>query len=91
MTFLKKDIHAIGGTTGNAPALYSYTTEDTAATVNTAGYFNDLAATLNLNDIIFVASSTGGTSVVSLMYVLSNDGAIVDVTDGTVLAATDSD
>jgi hypothetical protein len=91
MAFLKKDIHAIGGTTGNAPALYSYTTPDTAATVNTAGYFNDLAATLNLNDIIFVASSTGGTSVVSLMYVLSNDGAIVDVTDGTVFAATDSD
>ena len=91
MAFIAKDIQAIGGTVGNSPTLYSYSTVDTAATVNTAGYFNDMALTLNINDLIFVASSTGGTPVVSIMYVLSNAAGVVDVTDGTVLAATDTD
>ena len=91
MAFIAKDIQAIGGAVGNSPTLYSYTTADTAATVNTAGYFNDMALTIEPNDLIFVASSTGGTAVVSIMYVLTNASGVVDVTDGTVLAATDSD
>ena len=76
---------------GNAPSMYSYATADTAADVNTSGYFNNLSDTLAVGDIIFVRSSTGGTQVVSIMYVLTNASGVVDVTDGTVLANTDSD
>tara|TARA_R110000803_G_scaffold12616_6_gene36196 strand:+ start:8067 stop:8345 length:279 start_codon:yes stop_codon:yes gene_type:complete len=76
---------------GNAPSMYGYKTADTIATVNTAGYFNALSGTLEIGDIIHCVTSTGGTIVVSLVYVLSNASGVVDVSDGTVLANTDSD
>ena len=69
---------------GNSVALYAYSTADTVATVNTAAYFN-------VGDIIFVRSSTGGTQVVTINYVASNASGVVDVTDGLVVTATDSD
>jgi hypothetical protein len=72
---------------GNAPALYTYSTADAIADVNTAGYFNDLADSLEVNDLIFVAHSGG----VALVYVASNSGGVVDVTDGLTVTATDSD
>ena len=71
--------------------IHSYTTTDTIATVNTAGYFNSLADILNVNDVIIVASSTGGTPVLTIAYVNSNDGSTVDVVDGLTITATDSD
>ena len=76
---------------GNSVALYAYSTADTVATVNTAAYFNDLSDSLKVGDIIFVRSSTGGTQVVTINYVASNASGVVDVTDGLVVTATDSD
>ncbi len=76
---------------GNAPSIYSYSTADTIATVNTEGYFNDLSDTLAVGDVIFVRSSTGGTQVLTIVYVLSNASGVVDVNDGTTLANTDGD
>jgi hypothetical protein len=76
---------------GNAPSIYSYSTADTIADVNTEGYFNSLSDTLAVGDVIFVRSSTGGTQVLTIVYVLSNSGGVVDVNDGTTLANTDSD
>jgi hypothetical protein len=76
---------------GNAPSIYSYSSADAIATVNTGGYFNSLSDTLAVGDIIFCRTSTGGTQVVSLVYVLTNAAGVVDVTDGTVFAATDTD
>jgi len=74
---------------GNAPSLYLYTTADTQATINTAGYFNDLVNTLEVGDIIMCYDSTTPSLVVT--YVLSNDGTDVDVADGTTISATDTD
>lgn len=76
---------------GNAPSVYSYSTTDTIATVNTEGYFNDLSDTLAVGDLIYCLTSTGTTAVATLVYVLSNTGGVVDVNDGTTLANTDSD
>ena len=76
---------------GNAPSIYAYKTADTIATVNTAGYFNDLASTLVVGDLMYCVTSTGGTAVCTLTQVLSNTGTVVDVADGTTLAATDTD
>ena len=39
---------------GNAPSMYTYTSADAIATVNTEGYFNDLSDTLAVGDVIFV-------------------------------------
>ena len=76
---------------GNAPVIYTYQTADTIATVNTEGYFNDLSDTLAVGDLIYVVSSTGGTRVSTLTQVLSNASGVVDVANGTTLAATDGD
>lgn len=76
---------------GNAPSIYAYKTTDAIADVNTSGYFNSLASTLEVGDLIYCVTSTGSTAVATLVYVLSNTGTVVDVNDGTTLANTDSD
>jgi hypothetical protein len=76
---------------GNAPSIYAYKTTDAIADVNTAGYFNSLTTVLSVGDLIYCVTSTGTTAVATLVYVLSNASGVVDVTDGTTLAATDGD
>ena len=76
---------------GNAPSVYTYTTTDSIATVNTEGYFNTLADTLTVGDLIYCVTSTGSTAVATLVYVLSNASGVVDINDGTTLANTDTD
>lgn len=93
MAFDRDGWNPIGGQSkkSKAPAIWSYTTADTIATANTEGYFNSVADEVGVGDMIFVNSSTGGTLVATLVYVLSNTGTVVDVNDGTTLANTDSD
>jgi len=74
---------------GNAPSMYTYTSADAIATVNTSGYFNDLSDTLAVGDIIFVHDSA--TPTMSIVMVASNASGVVDVTDGTAIAMTDTD
>ena len=74
---------------GNAPSMYTYTSADAIATVNTAGYFNDLSDTLAVGDIIFVHDS--GTPTMSIVVVLSNASGVVDVSDGTAVSVADAD
>ena len=76
---------------GNSISLYAYTTADAIADVNTSGYFNALANTLAVGDVIFARTSTGSTQVLSIVYVASNASGVVDVTDGLTITATDSD
>jgi len=76
---------------GNSVSLYAYSTEDAIATVNTSGYFNALANTLAVGDVIFARTSTGSTQVLSIVYVASNASGVVDVTDGLTITATDTD
>lgn len=76
---------------GNSISLYAYTTADAIGDVNTSGYFNALANTLAVGDIIFTRTSTGGTIAMSIVYVASNASGVVDVTDGMTITATDTD
>ena len=76
---------------GNAPSMYAYKTADSLADINTTGYFNALANTLAVGDLIYAVTSTGTTAVCSLLQVLSNASGVVDTADGTTLAATDGD
>ena len=92
MAFSSAGWNVIGAAkSGNAPSMYTYTSADAIATVNTEGYFNDLSDTLAVGDLIYVVSSTGGTRVSTLTQVLSNASGVVDVANGTTLAATDGD
>jgi hypothetical protein len=76
----------------DAPKNWIYTTADALAAVNTAAYFNSASRHLKVNDTMDVVSSTGGTSVHSRVIVnaVVFDGE-VDISDGAVLAATDTD
>jgi hypothetical protein len=89
MAYTASSLCCIGG--GSGQRLWYYSTADTIATVNTAGYFNDAANMLNVNDVILAITSTGGTPVVSHTYVNANNGSTVDVVNGVAITATDSD
>lgn len=73
---------------GSAPSVYAYKTTDALSAVSDSGYFNDLADTLQVGDLVYCVTSAGGTAVASLNYVLFNVNGVVNVSDGTVLAAT---
>ena len=90
MAYAAAGFNVIGAAkSGNAPSMYTYTSADAIATVNTSGYFNDLSDTLAVGDIIFVHDSN--TPTLSIVMVASNASGVVDVTDGTTVAMTDSD
>ena len=73
------------------PRFFVYKTTDAIADVNTAGYFNNASKILKLLDTIFVYSNIDNTPALNIVYVNSNSGGVVDVTDGTTVAATDTD
>jgi len=90
MAFSSAGWNVIGAAkSGNAPSIYTYTSVDAIADVNTSGYFNDLSDTVAVGDIIFVHDSN--TPTMSIVMVASNASGVVDVTDGTAISMTDSD
>ena len=92
MAFSTTGFAAIGTSkAGNAPSLYSYRTTDAIADVNTSGYFNSIASIVKAGDFILCVTSIGSTAVASMVYVLTNASGVVDVSDGTVFAATNGD
>ncbi len=80
MAFDKTKMHRLN--VGPHPR-YSYQTADAIATVVASGYFNDMADELEVDEVIEVVSSTGGTSAVDLLVVQTNDGTTVTTTNGT--------
>jgi hypothetical protein len=93
MAFSTTGFNPIGGQSkaGTAPAIYTYASTDAQSVIRASGYFNTIAAILKVGDIIFCYSATGGTPVMSTAYVNSNTGTVVDITDGVVITATDTD
>lgn len=99
MSFIQANFQPLGGQSKNgiSPAHYSYATLDTAASVDSSGYFNDLASILKPGDVIHrvtwaTAIGTGGTvSNYGTHLVLTNAAGVVDVSDETNLTETDTD
>jgi len=92
MAYSHPNLHRISSSANSdAPTMWSYTTTDSAATLNTADYFLLAIEDLKAGDLIYATTSTGTTTVAALYYVLTNTGTAIDVNDGTVLANTDSD
>ena len=91
MAFARTGWNPIGGQSkkGTAPQMWSYTSVDSIATVNTSAYFNEVNQDVSVGDIIFVHDSN--TPTMSIVMVASNASGVVDVTDGTTVAMTDSD
>lgn len=104
MAFDKKNFAPVGNTSKplkgvgtatltGAPSVYSYATADSLATVNTSGYFNEVATILNVGDMIIglTGAGSGGTLAQGLFTVVSNANGVVDVADGTAITQTDTD
>lgn len=78
--------------------VYTYMSTDSAATVNTAGYFsNGWELGMRLGDIVDIyevddAQNPTTLTAVTRSYVnAASESGGVDVVDGTALAATDTD
>ena len=54
MPFTQTTFAPVGGITSNTPAIYSYSTDDTLATVSAADYFDDKRFQLEPGDIIYI-------------------------------------
>jgi len=95
MAFNSTNFQPIGGQAkaGNAPQMWSYTTTDAAATVDTSGYFNSVAGLLKVGDLIYrVTTSAGAVSTAGQHVVLTISAAgVVDVADANALAVTNTD
>ncbi len=90
MAFLIGGLSRVSGANTDAGTMYMYSTPDAIATVVAADYFLLHIDQLNVNDVIWVISSTGGTPAVTITYVNANDGATIDVVDGLLVPATDT-
>jgi hypothetical protein len=100
MSFKKANFQAIGGQSkrgiGGAPQVFSYKTDDAHATVDVAGYFNEVRTNLEIGDIIFVTVVTNldaaneTFSTYGTHAVIDKSATAVDVTNVTVGTATDS-
>lgn len=101
MAFNKENFSPIGGQSvrgiGGAPAVWSYKTADTHATVDSAGYFNEIRNLLSIGDVIFVSVVTnlGASNEALATYgthaVINKSATAVDVTDVTAGTVTDTD
>jgi len=108
MAFDAKYFGLIGGLANIEflPMLFGYETKDSASTVKTAGYFNDVAYKLNVGDLITVVTlNSGGVptavnqyavsaiteGVVSIVGGAAETLALDDLSDVTITSATEGD
>lgn len=91
MAYTHPTLHRVGPANSDAPTLWTYSTTDTAATCDTAGYFNDAADDLTVGDFIFGIFDTGGTATHGILVVNANDGTTVDTANIDALGAADTD
>lgn len=106
MAFAKANFTPVGGQSarGKAPMVWAYATEDTLATVDTVGYFDNGATTntgmrniLKPADIVHVAVITSLTADpwvvadIGTVVVLTNASGIIDTSNETALTITDTD
>lgn len=75
----------------SAPKTWLYVSADTLADINTANYMLLANDVLTVNDMITIVSSTGGTAVHTINIVNAVSSSAVDLSDGLVITATDSD
>lgn len=87
MAFSSANLTRIGGASNGD--LWFYSSTDAIATFRASGYFNSAANMLSVRDVIIVTDTS--TPTTHLCNVLSNTGSVVDVSDGTVVAETDTD
>lgn len=90
MAFVKANLSLVSYS-GNGFHMWHYTTTDAKAVVDSANYFNDATNEMNIGDIIFANTSTGGTPEYGIFCVNANSGGAVDTADLVSLSGSDTD
>lgn len=99
MAFSKDGLNLVNGSkAGNAPQVWAYKSDDTAAVIDGSGYFDNGATTntgmrdlMKVGDLIYVYANADSTPTFGLHIVTSNSSGIIDVTNAVALGAIDSD
>lgn len=89
MAFVQKNLSVLAY--ANGFTLWHYTTPDTAASVDTTGYFNAAADMLRTGDMILANTGVGGTPANGIFAVASNASGTVDTADMTRFDSADTD
>ena len=89
MAYLSKNLSVLAY--ANGFTLWHYTTPDTAATVDTAGYFNSASEMLRVGDMILANVESEGAMKAGIFLVNANAGGVIDVADITSVGGTDTD
>tara|TARA_R110000787_G_scaffold63679_11_gene144196 strand:- start:298519 stop:298788 length:270 start_codon:yes stop_codon:yes gene_type:complete len=89
MAFQSKDLSVLAY--ANGFTLWHYTTIDTAASVDTAGYFNDASDMLRTGDMVFANTDTEGAPAGGIFIINANASGTVDADDMTQIGGTDTD
>ena len=80
-----------GSKAGNAPQVWTYKSDDLAADIDGAGYFNDASSILKVGDLMYIHADADSAATFGLAVVNSNSGGVVDITSLTAIGAVDSD
>lgn len=103
MPFVRRNFGPIGGqstrgsgpeTSPGTPQFWSYRTQDATADVDTSGYFNEVAALLEVGDVIYRVSvnASGVVQTAGQHVVMTKTAAgVVNVADTTALTVTNTD
>lgn len=89
MALKSKDLSVLAY--ANGFTLWHYTTTDTAATMDTVGYFNDVANQLRVGDIVIGNTETDATAKTGLFVISANAAGVVDANDMTQIGSADTD
>lgn len=79
-------------TSGTAPRIHTYRTQDAHATVETAGYFNPVRSLLEVGDLIYclVVNGSGVVQTAGWHIVMTKTATTVDVSSVTALTVTNT-
>lgn len=89
MAFESKNLSVLAYSNGFT--LWHYATVDTAADVDTNGYFNEAADMLRTGDMVMANVDTDGTPGAGIFLISSSTGGAVDLADITAIGATNTD
>jgi hypothetical protein len=92
MPFTPNSFRPAAATTGTAPRIHTYRTQDAHATVETAGYFNAIRSLLEVGDLIYclVVNGSGVVQTAGWHIVMTKTATTVDVSNVTALTVTNT-
>ena len=79
MAFTLNNFARLGTANSNAPAVFTYRTNDAEAVVEGAGYFNAMSDVLNVGDMIIIHLDADGTDTLEQTWVTANASGVVTV------------